>query len=64
MIDQPMDETTLEALSLIVCGDEEGKGHEIAPFFRKCGLRLYPETPTYINQAYLAVDQNSEGPES
>lgn len=43
MIDQPLDETTLEALSYIVCGDEQGtkyrKGHEIAPFFRKCGLR-------------------------
>jgi hypothetical protein len=43
MIDQPLDETTLEALSFIVCGDEAGtkyrKGHEIAPFFGKCGLR-------------------------
>ena len=46
MINQPLDDTTLETLAEIVCGDQEGikyrKGGELGQFFVRAGLRCAP----------------------
>lgn len=43
MINQPLDDTTLETLAEIVCGDQDGikyrKGGELGQFFGRAGLR-------------------------